>query len=462
VRPSLDIVEQLERPHRIQNEKSLHMNVTWDPSADSIGEGIEARAKQTTMAAVVVFATALFNLVLCFVNTTLFGIGVNVVIGTEIALIGMALGLIWYRGYALYTIILMLTAYFFAVMLVRFEFDPKIARDLLIPIVFFFLGHYLGSFRSAGKLVTFLIFVALGFALFEWLALDTYLHYFDVIHYYAARGAEQSLEADPAAGLIIKGTDSSAGLYINGTRFEARTLLPFLGEHRVSGIFMEPVSAGNFGAIAFAWVLLRDRHRVWTFIGKALAIATILVLADARFGFYLCIATVLIYLVAPVVRSTMLYIAPFLAVIALATYAALSWQGSWDNTITGRFLWAGHTIAALDALQLLGLQTSDFFTSGYAGDSGYGYALVKVGVVDLAAIWALFVYSPTLDADAWRFKNFIAFYIVFLLTISASLFSIKTSALMWFLYGTLNNPDCIALANPFPTHADVNSESANS
>jgi hypothetical protein len=48
-----------------------------------------------------------------------------------------------------------------------------------------------------------LIFVALGFALFEWLALDTYLHYFDVIHYYAARGAEQSLEADPAAGLII-------------------------------------------------------------------------------------------------------------------------------------------------------------------------------------------------------------------------------------------------------------------
>ncbi|MGB6542821.1 MAG: surface polysaccharide polymerase [Xanthobacteraceae bacterium] len=438
------------------------MSVMWDPAADTIGEGIEARTTLATMATVVVFAATLFNLVLCFVNTTVFGIGANVVIGTEIALIGMALGFIWYRGYALYTILLVLTAYFFAVMLIRSEFDPKIARDLLIPIVFFFLGSYLGSFRSAGRLVTVLIFVALGVALFEWLALDTYLHYFDVIHYYAARGTEQSLDADTAGGLFIKGTDSNAGLYINGTRFEERTLLPFLGEHRVSGIFMEPVSAGNFGAIAFAWVLLRDRHRVWTFIAKTLAIATILVLADARFGFYLCIATVIIYPIAPVIRSTMLYVAPFLVVIALAAYGGLGWQGSWDNTIAGRFLWAGHSLAALDVLQLLGLQTSDFFTSGYAGDSGYGYALVKVGFVGLAAIWALFIFSPPLDADAWRFKNFIAFYIVFLLTISASLFSIKTSALMWFLYGTLSNPDCIAWANPLPAHADVNSESASS
>ena len=117
------------------------MSVVWNSSIVSTNEPVETQATQRTLAAVVVFAAVLFNLVLCFVNTTLFGVGVNVVIAAEIALIGMALSLIWYRGYALYTIILLLAAYFFAVMLIRSEFDPKIARDLLIPIVFFFLGQ---------------------------------------------------------------------------------------------------------------------------------------------------------------------------------------------------------------------------------------------------------------------------------------------------------------------------------
>ena len=43
-------------------------------------------------------------------------------------------------------IFLLLAAYFFIVMVVRYEFDPKILRDLLIPFVFFFMGSYLGSY----------------------------------------------------------------------------------------------------------------------------------------------------------------------------------------------------------------------------------------------------------------------------------------------------------------------------
>jgi len=434
------------------------MTVTWNPSVVSTGE-VEASVAQR-VATVIVFAAALFNLVLCFVNTTLFGIGVNVVVATEIALIGVALALVWFRGYALYTLLLLLTAYLFAVMLVRSEFDPKVARDLLIPIVFFFLGSHLGSLRSADRLVTLLILVALAGALFEWLALNTYLHYFDVIHYYLARGTEKSLEADTAAGLFIRGSDTAAGLFINSTRFEERTLLPFLGEHRVSGIFMEPVSAGNFGAIAFAWVLLRDRSRTWIFAAKILAIAAILVLADARFGFYLCLFTLIIYLVAPFVRPTMLFLAPFVTIVALVVCAYLNWNVAWDNSITGRFLSAGHSLATLDGWQILGLRLSDFFTSGYAGDSGYGYALAKIGLLGSAAIWALFVYQPAPDADAWRFKNFIAFYVAFLLVISASLFSIKTAALLWFLYGTLNNTKRSPWIDSSATLAAADAESA--
>ena len=140
-----------------------------------------------------------------------------------------------------------------------------------------------------------------------------------MIRYYVARGTtDPQVAADGA--LVIRGTDT-AGLYVNGTRFQERTLLPFLGSHRVSGIFLEPVSVGNFGAIAFAWVLLRDRGRIWPLVAKTLAIVIILVLADARFGFFFCIFSLVLYLAAPIIRPTILFLAPFLAMIGLVAYA---------------------------------------------------------------------------------------------------------------------------------------------
>jgi putative polymerase len=415
------------------------MSTAWNSFAVSAAEPNHARAVGRILAPLVVFAAALANFGLCFIDTNVFRVNPTVVILSEIVLIAIALSLIWYRGTVLYVFLLVLSVYFFSVMLVRSDFDPKIIRDLLIPFVFFLLGNHLGSVRSCDRLVAFLILLALGTALFEWLALDTYLRFFDVIRYYVARGTESHLEADSA--LLIRGADTAAGLYVNGTRFEERTLLPFLGSHRVSGIFLEPVSVGNFGAIAFAWVLLRDRGRVWPLVAKSLAIATILVLADARFGFYLCIFTLVLYLAAPMIRPTMLLFGPFLVMIGLVAYAGVHGQGAPSNELAGRLMHAADSLVELDSWQVFGLSISDVFIGGYTGDSGYGYMLVKVGLVGLTAIWTLFIYAPVFDRDAWRFKVFIAFYAVSLLSISASLFTIKTAALLWFLYGTLNNPE---------------------
>lgn len=415
------------------------MSTVWNPSAGSAGEKNFAQTTGPVFASILVFTAIVFNFVLCFVDTNLFNVSAGAVISCEIVLIATAFSLILYRGADLHTFLLLLAAYFFIVMVVRYEFDPKILRDLLIPFVFFFMGSYLGSVRLCDRLVTFLILLALGAALFEWLALDSYLHYFNVIQYYVARGTETSLQTDSANGLFMRGTDTAAGLFINGTRFEGRTLLPFLGSHRVSGIFLEPVSVGNFGAIAFAWVLLRDRTHVWILVAKLLAIATVLVLADARFGFYLCVFTLGLYFATPMIRPTMLFFAPFVTMIALVIHADVNRQELSDNTIAGRLLGAGNSLADLNLWQVLGLQVSQAFAGGYAGDSGYGYVLVKVGLLGLAAIWALFAYAPVVDKDAMRFKHFIAFYAVFLLSISTSLFTIKTAALLWFLYGTLNN-----------------------
>jgi putative polymerase len=412
------------------------MATVWNSSAVPAAQPNYPQAIDRILAPLVVFAAVLLNFGLCFINTNVFGVNPGLMILSEIMLIAMAFSLIWYRSTILYIFFLVLSFYFFSVMLVRSDFDPKIIRDFLIPFVFFFLGYYLGSVRSCDRLVTVLILLALGSALFEWLALNTYLHYFDVIRYYVARGTD----SEAASALVIRG-DDTAGLYVNGTRFQERTLLPVLGSHRVSGIFLEPVSVGNFGAIAFAWVLLRDRGRIWPLVAKSIAIATILVLADARFGFYFCIFALLLYLAAPIIRPTILFLTPFLLMIGLVAFAGDHWQEAPSNELAGRLMNAADTLVALDPWQVFGLRISDFFIGGYSGDSGYGYILVKVGLVGLIAIWALFVYAPTFDRDAWRFKVFIAFYAVALLSISTSLFTIKTAALLWFLYGTLNNQE---------------------
>jgi len=413
------------------------MSVVWDSPAVTTGEATTANATAYTLASLVTAGAVLYNVLLCFINTNLFGISPTAVVLVEIALIGAALGLIWHRSYTLYTVLLLFAVYFLALMVIRSEFDPKILRDLLIPIVFFFVGRSLGCTRSADRLVTFLIIVALSFALFEWFAPGMFLHYFNVVNYYIARGTVSGLDSENTFVL-------SSGFF-NSSRFDNRTLLPFLGDHRVSGIFLEAPSVGNFGAIVFAWVLLRERKNYWTFGAKLAAIAAIVVLADARFGLYFCIITLIIYAATPYIRTSVLFITPFLVIIALASYAAVSWEGTWDNTITGRLLYAGHILTTLDPLEFYGLLGSNInigvnFAVNAVNDSGYAYALIKMGLFGVAGIWALFALAPVRERDALRYKNFVACYYIVLLTISASVFTIKTAALLWFLYGTLSNP----------------------
>lgn len=376
----------------------------------------------------------LYNCFLCFANTMLLTISPAVVISAEVILIGSALAMVWYRSFALNAILVAVAAYFYTVMMIRAQFDPKILRDVLIPIAFYFLGCHFGTLRLADRLVTLLIIVAFADALFEWLEPTVYSHYFDVARYYIERGTANQEEHQFFGG------------FFNSARFQNRTLLPILGDHRVSGIFLEAPSVGNFGGIVFAWILLRPK-RLWSFILKTTAIVTVIVLADARFGLYFCFFVAVVYPFSRFIPRTMLFIAPFAAMSALVVYASSEGPQLFDNDMLGRFLYAGQILSKIYAPQVFGLGASDISTgASFAGDivndSAYTYVLVEIGILGAAALWALFIYSPVEDRTAWRFKVVIAFYYILLLTIAASVFTIKTAALLWFLYGTLNRkPD---------------------
>jgi putative polymerase len=400
--------------------------IAWTPATGAP----YARAVETRLALIITFAAVLYNFVLCFMNTKLYGVSPTIVVTTEIVLIATAFGLIWSQSRTLYVILVLVAAYFYAVMMIRSEFDAKVLRDILIPIAFFFLGRHLGTVQSADRLVTILLIVAFGAALFEWGAVDSFLHYFDVSRYYISRG---TVAADER---LFEG-------FFNSTRFDSRTLLPFLGDHRVSGIFLEAPSVGNFGAIVFAWILLRP-HAWWAFAAKTVAILALLVLADARFGLYFAAFTLPLYLFGRFVRPTMLFVAPFVVMIALVVYANLAGHDALNNDMGGRFLYAGRLLSGVEALQVFGLQASDIlagvrFASNPVNDSPYAYVLIEVGILGAAALWALFTFMPVVDKDARRFKLFVAFYYVLGLTVAGSVFTIKTAALLWFLYGTLNN-----------------------
>jgi putative polymerase len=403
-------------------------NIEWVQSTATFGRDRLTIGER--LGPILTLLAVLYNFFLCFTNTMLFTISPAVVISAEVILIGSALIMVWYRSFTLNAILIAMAAYFYTVMMIRSQFDPKILRDLLIPIVFFFLGCHFGTLRVADRLVSLLIIVAFAVALFEWLEPIAYAHYFDVARYYVERGTANQEEHQFFGG------------FFNSARFQNRTLLPILGDHRVSGIFLEAPSVGNFAGIAFAWVLLRPK-RLWSFTLKTIALVMVVVLADARFGLYFCVFVALIYPLSRFIPRTMLFIGPFAAMIALVAYANAEGPQLFDNDMVGRFLYAGQILSRIYAAQVFGLGASDIstgasFASDPVNDSAYTYVLVEIGILGSIALWALFIYSPVADRTAWRFKTVVAFYYILILTIAASAFTIKTAALLWFLYGTLN------------------------
>ncbi len=376
-----------------------------------------------SVASVLVIAALTFNLALSFINASVFPINATYVIAVELCILGVAALMVASRSESFYFIALAVLAWLGFAMVVRSSFDAKCIRDAFIPIIFFLLGRHYGSAQSGDRLVVIALLIVTVGALFEWCFLDTYLKYFDVLGYYQARGTvDASLGSD------------GPGLFISGQRFEGRTLLPFLGEHRVSSVFLEPVSLGNFGAIVFAWVLLRDRGRPLALVWKVALIAVVLILGDARFGLYLCAIIALVYVMAPLLRPTLIFVIPFLAVIALLVYAGQMVGVPWDNTTTGRFLLSGQLLSTLNLTQALGLQTTlvDF------DDSGYSYVLSQFGLFGAAMLWVFYVYGcPAQNIESWRFKLFVCMYVILILSISTSSMTIKTGALLWFLAGCI-------------------------
>lgn len=366
--------------------------------------------------------TVVFNFFLAFLNTRVMGISQNTVILAELLLIAGAMVLAADRRAGLYALLAVYLSYMALILALRPELDLKAIRDGLIPIVFYFLGRRVRDIASVDRIVLLTAAIVVAGGLFEYLALDTFIAYVNVLEYYVARGSLATAEH------IVEGSS----LFISGIRMEGRNLLPFLGPHRVSSVFLEPVGMGNYGAFLVLWAVFRK-----DMAGRGLlffAGCVVLVLCDARFGTMVCFASVGAMLFYRLVPSVIWFLIPALIILAMAIYGMTTDALRWEDDFGGRWLHASWLLLKLDVQGVFGISTY----SGFLEDNGYAYSLHQFGLIGLAGLWALYIFAPLRSPDAWRFRVPIIVYICLLMVVSASLFSIKTAALFWFCAGAVD------------------------
>jgi putative polymerase len=392
--------------------------VTFDQA--EFRAGGSATALLRFLAVSTVLGGLTFNFFLCFVNTRIMTVRDTHVMLMELMIIGMAFLVAADRRAGLYLVLGIFVTYMIFLFALRGQNDLKALRDIFIPVIFFAMGARLADARLADGLALWSAVIVLVFAIFEFAALDTYLDYFNVLGYYISRGTVLPSEAMGA----------TKGLFISGNRPEPRTLLSFLGQHRVSSVFLEPVSMGNFGAIIFAWALFRRGWRWrWFLFAAALTMVT---LADARFGLFTCILMALLAPFYRVIPRPVWLVLPFLVFAAIGVYGLQSATDAGDNSLTGRLTVTAGIVSKLPVAVVLGVETTDRFTA----DSGMAYTLTKFGLIGVAGLWALLVFQPLRSARGWNFLSMMFLYLVLIMVISNSFYSIKTGALMWFMAGT--------------------------
>ncbi|MEM7191769.1 MAG: hypothetical protein AAF405_02680 [Pseudomonadota bacterium] len=406
------------------------------------------------LAGAIILGTVAFNAFLSFLNGHVFPTSASVVMASE-ALLLLAAGLACRRYLTLshVYIIALIAGYALALAAARSiatpdtTFDPKSARDLVIPVIFFLLGCAVADIRAADKIVGVVTVVLLGFGLFESFALDAYLETFKVAEYYIARG---TLEAN-AHSLNVSG-----GLMVSGMRPEeqGRTLLPFLSGHRISSLFLEPSTLGNYGAIVALWGALRSRITSRFFLWTILGGLVLIVLSDTRMAALLAVVGFIVLMMPPRLTTPAAFALPFVTIVALCLLAAWETPARGVAEVEGlglydRLLYSGRVLISFDIFNWFGLSVSKAQTF----DSGYGYVISNLGIIGFAVLWAVFMSLKGRNEYFYAFRNVSAVFFAILLCISASMFTIKLAATWWFLLGILSVTDAGAIARrPVRTH----------
>lgn len=312
--------------------------------------------------------------------------------------------------------------------LVRFmetwRFDLKLLRDAIIPFAFLALGTaYRGSLR---RLVLGLAIVVALVAVFEMALPDLYGDLVNPRSYFVnTRG---NYEED------FWNEDSK--LYVSATRPGERNWLGGFELPRVSSIFVEPVTMGNF-IIFFCAVAVTFRRSlgVGGVLFSSLLILFLLVASDGRLASATCL---LMLVLAPLLRRVDQWLAALLFIgVLLAGWFAVWALGvdAYEDTLMGRVFVSVDAIAKMSPREWFGL---DLGAPYRYSDSGIAYFIAAQSIVIVCTFllgYSFLLRMPT--SNGQLFKNLFVLAFALSLLVSNSYFSIKTAGLWWFACGYL-------------------------
>ena len=380
--------------------------------------------------ATVILATT-FNAILAVINANIVGLNSAVVIASEVLITATAavLGLngrievkqVWV---ALAGTLILIG---FGTGLASGHIDPKFMRDVLLIPVFVILGLSC-SRRDVIRTVMILQGIVLVFLLLEGISPTLYGKLLNVMGYYInTRGFEEK-----------QFWNGSSDLFISATRPGER-FIGGLDLHRLSSIFLEPVSLGNYCVIVAAvmaalWSSLSLQQRVFL----ALTELMILVGSDGRFAAVAIVFIVGMRFIAPLLpRSAPWFYLPGVVAAGGLAVVCLDLQAGGDD-FKGRTAGSIVLLSHLDGASLLGFTTTLAY---HAMDSGIAYLVLSQSLLGTAIIWSFVSLGlPRDDEPSVVMTHAVCLYVSLLLLISYSLFSIKTAALLWFSYGAIARP----------------------
>lgn len=407
----------------------------WPPFGGDVSRsrpatGGDALARDSLLAGAIIYGTVLFNAVLALVNANVAFLSSAPVIGSEIILDVAAMICCYKVTTPLRTrcvaLIVLLGATNVITLIGNSHLDPKFARDVLIIPVFAFLG--LAARREdVVRLILPLHVIILAVMLFEAFRPDEFGHLLNITSYYIhTRGFDKSRFW----------SKENSDLFVSATRPGARFLFNSLNIHRLSSVFLEPVSLGNYVVIigimiATFWEQLRTGQKLF-FVASTFVI---LVGCDGRFATVSLVVIALLRVIAPVLPrySNVLYLPLLLGVSAFAV-------GSYDLSPVGDDF-KSRTAGSILALSQMDWGAVFGFDAPHAYsvmDSGIAYLLYSQSIIGTVAIW-IFISCcfPQNDKESASFAHMASFYWSSSLLVSYSVFSVKTAALLWFLMGAI-------------------------
>ena len=373
----------------------------------------------------ILVASVTYQTILAFIHTHFFHVSAFTVAASEFLIyLGCVLVLAKYIRLEFVAIVTLVLAYLLVLSIFRNALEIKGFRDVMIPLLFYWLGRHVGDVKYADGLLKKLVVVVLIFGFFELFFLDLYTRLLDIFSYYVSTGTVT------VATNFIKGS----ALNLNGMRPEGigRTILPsLLGSHRISSVFLEPVSLGNFAVITAAWGLSKSREEYKLGLFFWLSAIILIALSDSRYGLIVVTLLTVMRFVVGRQLNIVAIVLPFLSILALILIGLYAHTGLADN-IMGRLFWTGNTLLTFNIEKIFGIQG---FNIPY-GDMGYAYLLSRWGIVLCITLWGALWMIKMSDERGNRFRAYAALYIALILTVSGtSFFALKTAGLLWFLMG---------------------------